>query len=32
MEHAATYNAVSRTTEDFRKGIGGFLKKEKPSW
>jgi methylglutaconyl-CoA hydratase len=32
MLFAARQNAVSRETDDFRKGIGSFLKKEKPRW
>lgn len=32
MAHAVAYNAIGRTTEDFRKGIKGFLDKEKPAW
>jgi len=32
MEHATTFNALSRTSDDFRTGITSFLKKEKPLW
>ncbi len=30
--HAAGFNALARTTGDFRKGIGCFLTREKPEW
>ena len=32
MHFASRQNAISRETEDFSKGIGSFLKKEKPDW
>lgn len=32
MDFATWQNAVSRATGDFRKGIGSFLRKEKPKW
>lgn len=32
LKHAATSNAKARETEDFKKGIGSFLKKEKIEW
>ncbi len=32
MDFATWQNAVSRATGDFRKGIGSFLRKEKPRW
>lgn len=32
LNHAAKSNAKARETEDFKKGVGGFLKKEKVEW
>ncbi len=32
MHFASRQNAISRETKDFGKGIGSFLKKEKPNW
>ncbi len=32
MRHAASFNAIARTTDDFRKGIESFLNKQKPDW
>ena len=32
MEYAANLNALTRKTEDFKKGIESFLKKEKLTW
>lgn len=32
MHFAARQNVISRATDDFRKGIGSFLNKEKPDW
>lgn len=32
MEYAANLNALARKTEDFRKGIDSFIKKEKLRW
>lgn len=32
MHFASRQNAISRETKDFRKGIGSFLRKEKPGW
>jgi methylglutaconyl-CoA hydratase len=32
LEYAANLNAVARKTEDFRKGIESFVKKEKLRW
>lgn len=32
LEYAASLNALSRKTDDFKKGIDSFLKKEKLSW
>ena len=32
MEYAANLNALVRKTEDFKKGIDSFLKKEKLEW
>jgi methylglutaconyl-CoA hydratase len=32
MEHAAMANALSRTGEDFKKGIAAFLLKKAPEW
>ncbi len=32
IEFAISLNALSRTTDDLKKGIGAFLNKEKPQW
>jgi methylglutaconyl-CoA hydratase len=32
LEYAANMNALTRMTEDFKKGLKGFLKKELPQW
>ena len=32
MEYAASLNALTRKTDDFKKGVESFLKKEKLSW
>jgi len=32
MSHAATFNAIGRTSSDFRKGIICFLNKVRPNW
>jgi len=32
LEFAANVNAMTRKTEDFRKGIESFIKKEKIEW
>lgn len=32
MDYASHLNALTRKTEDFKKGIDSFLKKEKPQW
>jgi methylglutaconyl-CoA hydratase len=32
MTHAAGFNAIARTTDAFRRGVGSFLNKEKLSW
>ena len=32
LEYAANLNALARKTEDFKKGIESFAKKEKPRW
>ncbi len=32
LEYASSLNALTRKTEDFKKGIESFLKKEKPTW
>ena len=32
MEYAASLNALTRKTDDFKRGIESFLKKEKLSW
>ncbi|MBL0174059.1 MAG: enoyl-CoA hydratase/isomerase family protein [Ignavibacteria bacterium] len=32
MEYAAVYNALARTSADFRKGLTAFLNKERPIW
>ncbi|MGQ9806631.1 MAG: enoyl-CoA hydratase/isomerase family protein [Chlorobiales bacterium] len=32
IEFAILLNALSRTTDDLKKGIGAFLNKEKPQW
>lgn len=32
LEYAANMNALTRMTEDFKKGLKGFLKKDPPQW
>jgi methylglutaconyl-CoA hydratase len=32
IEFAISLNALSRTTDDLKKGIRAFLNKEKPQW
>ncbi len=32
LEYAANLNALTRKTDDFKKGIGAFMKKQRPEW
>ena len=32
LEYAANMNALTRMTDDFKKGLQGFLKKEPVRW